>query len=372
MSRKHFSALAIAVGVVLVAVMALLPSRTGHDADPATSAWLPELAAGINEVDTLRVTTAGDETVASLSRGDTQWTIAELGGYPADWNKVRTLLAALAKARVLEEKTSNPQWYSRLGVEDLSSAEATGVLLTLSLDGQEHGVIIGDAADQRSGRYLRSAGAEQSVLADFEAEVPRTAMGWADTQVADLPAANVAEVEIIHPDRDRILVRKVSADDTDYVLDNLPAGRELQSSWSANALGGILAALSMDGVRRADTLDWTQPLLVRVLTFDGMEVRVEAITEAVADDTATVTPETATAEEGEAAQTHWLRFSSSAPFAAVQDAVPEEEDVQARVAAFNARVDGWAYTVPGYKFDAMNKRLADLLKPLSDDSGAGQ
>lgn len=387
MSRKHFSGLLVAVVVVLIAVFALLPSRTGQ-IDQPSDLLLPDLAARINDVDQLRVSVAGGEVVATLERGETQWTIAELHGYPADWAKLRGVLAALAQARVLEEKTANPEFHDRLGVEDIGGEAASGVLLTLRVDGAGQGIIIGDTAGQRSGRYLRRADSPLSVLADFEAEVPREALGWAATEVADLAADNVAEVEIIHPDRDRILVRKATADDTDYTLDNLPPGRELQSSWSANALGGVLASLVMEDVRPSDELDWQQPLLVRVLTFDGMEVRVEAV---------------------DAEDAHWLRLSAAAPFlqtgeaqaatpgagevvsaddAPVADDAPPAgehandaagsaegdlaasagEDLSARVAAFNARVGGWAYKVPGYKYEAMSKRLEDLLKPPEDEA----
>jgi hypothetical protein len=125
----------------------------------------------------------------------------------------------------------------------------------------------------------------------------------------------------------------------------------------------------MEDVRKADSLDWSNPLLVRVLTFDGFEVRVEAVEEADA---------------------HWLRLLASAPFASVVTTGPESvpdgedadesldpgrvaEDLQARVEAFNAKVSAWAYKLPSYKFDSMNKRLEDLLKPLDgNDAEAGR
>ena len=63
-----------------------------------------------------------------------------------------------------------------------------------------HDRIIGDTAQGRDGQYARIASAAQSALLDMVLEVPGDATGWADKTVADIPSADVAEVEIIHPD----------------------------------------------------------------------------------------------------------------------------------------------------------------------------
>ena len=57
---------------------------------------------------------------------------------------------------------------------------------------------------------------------------------------------------------------------------------------------------------------------------------------------------------------------------AVQSAVTAPEDggeTNERAAAVNERVSGWAYRIPKYKYDAMTKRMEDLLKE-TDESPA--
>ena len=94
------------------------------------------------------------------------------------------------------------------------------------------------------------------------AAAPMAAVGMMPAGgAAEEAPAEVAEVEIVHPDGERLRVSKVSADDADYALDGgVPEGRELASSWSVNALGGLLAGVVMDGVRDADGIDRLQPL----------------------------------------------------------------------------------------------------------------
>ena len=382
MSGKHLSFLAVAVIVVIGAVLLFVPGQTGREALPEAGLVLPDLAGQVNDATGIEVRAAGDRVVATLRRdpasGEDVWSVDELGGYPADWGTVREVLAALARAEVIEPKTDNPAYYDRLGVQDVTEADASGLLLTVSLPDAPVAVILGDEAPARGGRYLRPAGEARSVLADFDADVPEDALGWADEDVVDIAPAEVAEVEIVHPDGERLRVSKVSADDADYTLDGgVPEGRELASSWSVNALGGLLAGVVMDGVRAADEIDWSDAIALRFVTFDGLVIEASL---AGVDDA------------------HWLKLSASAPWepsdSASADTVDEgledaaqaadsaTDDVAAedsaegeavtadeRASEINGRVAGWAYEIPAYKAEAMDKRLEDLLKPLEDGQG---
>jgi len=50
------------------------------------------------------------------------------------------------------------------------------------------------------------------------------------------------------------------------------------------------------------------------------------------------------------------------------DSTPEDEadESSTRARVINQRVSGWAYRIPQYKFDSMNKRLEDLLLAVKD------
>lgn len=372
MSRKKFSALAISLAIVILAVTLLIPEPTGREQLLDGGLLAPDLAERVNDINRLTVTGAGGKMVATLERGEQQWTVSELGAYPANWERVRDLLAGLARAEILELKTANPDYHARLGVEDIDEPQAGGQMIEVKGGDFSLAVIIGNEAKGRNGRYLRLADTAQSVLADFDARVPATAVDWAERQVTDIASAEVAEVEIVHADGETVLARKSSADESDFTLVNQPEGRELQSSWSVNSLGGVLTALQMDGVKPAAEIDWQEAARVRVLTFSGLEVQVDAAL--IGED-------------------HWIRLNAAAPYAtAAEDAssadtattvdaaqpTGEKEvdggetgaksDAEAAAAEFNAQVAGWAYKIPAYKFEAMTKRLEAMLKPLDEET----
>lgn len=389
MSKQHVSLLAVILLVVLGAIFLLLPQQTGRDNGGVSGAAIPGLEAAVNDIERLEAVGAGNTVIATLVRGDDGWSVTELGGYAADLAVLRDVLGGLAQARVIEPKTDNPDYYARLGVEDVQDEEAGGVRLDFVAGDRRWSVIVGEEAPTRGGHYLRLAESPGSVLADFEGDVPTEASGWVDTRVVDLLAGEVAEVRIEQPDGEVLTAQKISADETDFTLLELPEGRELKSAWSVNALGSALSTLDLEGVRPAATLSWDDAIDVQALRFDGLAISAELLR---------------TGEDGD-----WIRLSARAP---APDTEPEPEReippdaesgtapeaaangegvtetdsdaetapgdlVAAGVAAvreeaeqINERVSGWAYRIPGYKADAMDKRLVDLLRePESGESG---
>lgn len=351
MSRKTFSLLALALAAVLAAIFLLLPASTTDDGIGTARELLPGLAARVNDVDRITAVGAGDTVLATLTRDDEAWTVTELAGYPADLDTVRAVLAGLAQAEVIEQKTSNPDYYARLGVEDLSLEDAKGVRLDLAAGEQGWSLIVGKEAANRGGFYLREAQTATSVLADFDENIPQDAAGWVNTRVIDIMAGEVAEVQIIHPDGETVTARKVSADETDFTLLEMPEGRELVSAWSINSLGSALSTLSFETVKRLeseDVLDWGQAVKIQTVLFSGLTVDAQVL------DT----------EEG-----FLVRLDASAPF--MEAAGEENPQLQSTVDEINQRVSGWVYQIPAFKAEALTKRLEDLLREVESGNDTG-
>jgi len=369
-SRKHFSILLALAVLATLAVTLLVPQKTGHEGSPGSTLLLPDLGEVVNQAQSLRLRGA-DGVSTSLKRLDDRWVIEDLHDYPANWTKLKKILADLAQAQVVESKTDNPAYYDRLGVADLdASEEADGVEISLDAADRRWSVIVGHEAEGRSGQYARVSGQAQSVLIDRSLEVALDPIEWAQREVLDVNAGSAAEVEIIHPDGDWILARKHAATDSDFVLESLPEGREAVSSWSINSLANTLSDLRMDSVRPAVDEAVEGAVKFRLLTFGGVEYIAQAWQDG--DDRwvalrASVPParnsdpeETSVAVESTA--------SEAAP-EAVDDSMPPKEDPAALAAAFNERAGGWFFRIPVYKYDSLTKRLESLLKPETAPAG---
>lgn len=348
MSRWHFGALLIVTVIAALAAF-LVPRDTARETGGGPEGLLPELAGQVNELDWLRLVAQG-ENIATMRRGTDGWVLEEASGYRADWPRLHELLSGLAAARVIEYKTTNPAYYERLGVEDPGGEEAAGILIEFSGDSGLPAVIIGKRAQGRDGQYLRLADSERSVLVDREFDLPREAVDWLDREVIDISRDEIVEVGIRHADGERVVAKKVSADDAHFKLQDVPQGREPKSEWNVDSLAGGLDDLELEAVLPADELDWSDAVLHRVVTADGLDIAVQLVSEPL--------------EEGDDPR-YWLRLEAGLYTTGLSG--PNESGPAAeRARALNEKASGWAYRIPQFRFDDMTRRMDDLVRDSAE------
>lgn len=357
MSRGFWYLLAVTVVVVVLVFFLSQRDENKPGNSTGTGLLLPELHSVINTVEHVNVVGAGNVIVASLNKSGEQWQVEQMNGYAANWPVLQKVLSSLARAKIVEVKTDKPQYYSRIGVEDMASENADGVMLELTVNDETHAVIIGHKAKSRSGQYVRLQGSAASALVDKSMDVPVNLLGWVDKRIIDISSSEVAQVEILHPDGQRVLVMRISADQKDFDLAGKPLDRELRSTWAVNSLASNLALLDLQSVKPANGEDWSSAVRMRVLLFSGVEIIVDLLNQ---DDA------------------YWMRLNASKPetdYVAIVNANDEEEAgkseaaVLQQVADINQRVNGWVYGIPKAKYQAMAKRLEDLLKPVQPAEG---
>ncbi|MEE4215981.1 MAG: DUF4340 domain-containing protein [Xanthomonadales bacterium] len=339
MSKKHFSWL-LGLTIVAALVAILLPGETGQESAFEKVALLPKLENQVNDIDWLQISAGGD-TVATVSRKGSQWEVEEAAGYRADWPRVQQLLSALVSAEVIEPKTSNPDYYERLGVQDSSARigfrESTGL----------PAVISGNTAQGREGQYVRIAGSPQSILIDRELDIPVTLTDWLDREIVDISDSEVVELSISHPDGETVVAKKVSADDENFELQGIPEGSEAKSHWTVNSLAGGFSSLQLDAVAPAGDIDWTGALRYRLVTADGLDLQAElvALVSADGDDQ------------------HWLRLEAGIYTTRLDSGVAGDgSETRERAEEIKRRTGGWAFRIARYKYDSLAKRMEDLVQ----------
>ncbi len=341
-------ALAWLVGVLAVlAVLAGVALRGQRDATPADGPFLPALKDELNEVSRIDITGPGGATIATLERGADRWTVAGRNNYPADVGRIRKNLLALAEARIVEEKTSNPEFYARLGVQDVSSASAGGVQLTITGGKEPIDLIVGLAQPGAQDlTYVRRAGEPGSWLISAQLDLARTGGEWLDRALTNIPAERIQSVTIDHPGVETLRIARAPGADkpaaeagatpdgiVEFRVADVPAGRALSYPGVANGVASTLADLQLEDVQTRDALGANpgKPVVARFVTTDGLTVEASA----------------------------WrLPDGTRVTFNATGRGDAEKE-----ATALNARLGGWVYTLPSYKTEQLTRRLQELLAP---------
>jgi hypothetical protein len=352
MSKRTVAILTGALVVLLALV--ILGQRTPGTVGTG-SALVPDLEAALGDLERVTVAKANGETVATLEKRPDNWVVADKHGYVANAAKLRQALTALAEARILEQKTANPELHSRLGVEDVTGADAAGISVALSAPGRTLPTIILGNAEGSRYRYARRADEAQSYLIDRNPDVPRTAAQWVDSLIVDVRGDRVREVTITHPDGEVVRISKASSELANFEVADVPNGRELSYPGVANVVGNALRELNLEDVEPASA-PAEQPTNVEYRTFDGLVVRVTGIER---NDENWITLE-ASVDAAQAAATPAAPAEGAAAEGAAAATPPADPNAEA--ARINAKVAGWRYKIAGFQYDQMTRRMADLLK----------
>lgn len=364
----------VVLAIAAVAMTAMLERERPDQADSLVGErLLPDLEGQLNDITALRVVASGDAGTATITREESGWVVTEKSGYAADASAIRQFLIRLAEARVLEEKTSNPALYGRLGVGDVG-ADGGGVQLSLEGLVSPRSVIVGNL-ETRAGRgtYLRLAGGEQSYLVDAELDPPGTAVEWLDRNLFDVPADDVRAITVRQDDGEFL---RIARGDTGLEVLDLPEGRSLSSPTAPQSMGGVLKALTFEDVTRAQDFRDEPPAAVaeyrledgRVVTIDLWQRdagRFAALR--VAHDRTTAAPadgETAAAGDGaESGETGDGADSEEATGSPADADDANDAHASAAAAALNERLAPWVFRIPAFKYDLMARKLDDLLAP---------
>ena len=340
MSARRVAAL-LAAGLALVAfAMWIASQRHLERATLAGDLVLPDLEHNVNAVTEVGLR-KGDGTRTTLKRDSAGWSVGERG-WPADPGKVRKLLLDLGALNIVEEKTRLPANYPQLGVQDVSSPKATGTRIEVIVPGRTWALVVGKSSSAKSG-YVRVANATQTLLAAPLLTVDADPKGWLDHALIDIPPERVRQVEERPTEGPGFSATRDRKEQTNFTVTPVPKGRELTGPGAADPIAASLSSLTLDDVGKAGAA--ADPKVAHALfrTYDGLEVSLAGRKDGARALVTVSTHATAKQTEAEAQQR-------------------------------NARLGGWEFEIPDYKYAAIFRPLEDLLKkpaePVKKTTGA--
>jgi hypothetical protein len=388
-----FGAVTVAVLGAAVWAVRARENRAAVTLDPARSDKLfPGLRAKLGEVAAVRVQ-HGDASY-TLERNESGWGLSEMGGYPVDEKRVERLLVTLAELEKLDPKTSKPDRYAELGVQD-PAPEAESARVALAGSGGEElaALIVGKPREGRgpAAFYARKPGDAQSWLVDGRIDVKNEGKDWLEKEILRVERDRVRSVEIVHPDGETVVIAKDAPKDTDFAVRDVPAGKELKYPSIGNGVASALEWLSLEEVVPAGSVELgPSPTVAKFTTFDGLVVtattaekdgKVYARFEAAYDASARPADEASaptepSAEAGAATEAGQKpveppadgETAADAPesgaAATAADAKPKKtaEEVQAEVAKLTEKLSSWIYVIPDYNRSSFAKRMSDLVQ----------
>lgn len=302
---------------------------------------LPGLYESLNAVDKLELVGAGNNIITTLERRQNYWTVVERNHYPADISKIRSVVVAVAEAKIIEEKTSNKDLYPKLGVEDLVGKEAGGIQINVHYGDQSPALIVGKPGPQiNKTRYVRQVDSETSWLVDRKLDLHHDVAYWLQKDILSIEPNEVATVTIVLPDGARLEIENTNSEDDSFVVTNLSDPNSQVINAELNQVTNALSSFQLlDVVSKDQFTDVESSMQVTYTLKNGSTILLTAY---------------------EVEQDHYVSIDANIA------KEKSESAAQNYVNELRNKTQGWVFKIPNVSYDSMYKREADVLAITED------
>jgi hypothetical protein len=287
----------------------------------------------------------------TLERGAAGWVSPDRAGYPVEESDVRRLIVGLADMRFVERKTSNPQRFKRLEVQEITDelsdsayvkvSDASGKPLAEVIIGRPSARFFGGNS---SGTYIRFPETTETWLVTSVTNVQTRLVPWLDRDIVSVTANQVERITIGDGEGAYVLARANA--ESEFTIDGAPEGRVLDQE-KVRPVNRALADVELEDVKQRSEFPLPDDAKVaEVLTFDGLSVRVRL---------------------ANIDKKNWATFEASyvGDTADTSDAAKAAREAAETI---NARVGNWVYWLPSNPFLNLTRPVEEVLTPETPDA----
>lgn len=319
----------------------------------------PELAGRINDI--TAITIKGNKGTIALQQQGGRWVLVSADNYPALFNRIKQNVVGMAELRIVDEKTDNPEFYERLGVEGPEVEGTKSMLITLQdKSGLTVAALIAgnkrQSASNKPGLYVRKPDAARALLVEGSLDISDKPSHWFETHLFDIPSAYVQEVRISYPRTgetplDDLVIRKDTREQPDFAV-NLPdLGQEPNINIIAGRISRGLEEMRADNVHALQNFKFpdNETFTTTVSTFDGVVVTAKLVKKEkahYANFTFAANPSTA------AGKTE----NTDAPGTDTNATQEEQTSPVAMAETLTRNLSPWVYEIPDFLYEALTTR----------------
>ena len=316
MNQRNF----LLLGLAIASMLMLNWYQSNNEPIDQDSLLLPGLKGNLSSLTRIEINTSTNSF--SLLKDKEGWVLLDKNSYEVGFLVLSRMLKGLSVARLIEKKTSKPEFFALLNLEDVSEPESESILVSGYSPAYEFSVLIGKRADSRKGQFVRMPDENQAWLIDQELEIDSNMMSWLNMVILDVDSQAIVRIEQFDSEGELLFDVERGGEGSTLVLKNIPSGRTLDYPSVTDELARSMVNLSFTDVSPHDASRWKSPSLMKFSLADGATVSVRA--EMI---------------DGK----RWLHLVNS--------------DTQAG----SETLASWDYEVTSYVFEDFTKRLDDLL-----------
>lgn len=315
----------------------------------------------LNQIAEINV--ANNQENFSIKRNEDIWYLPNLANYPVPLDKIKKLIVGVAQLETIEPKTKNPNLHGTLGLNNIDAeSDSANFISLINVDNDSvANILVGkDSKFGKETRYVRKPNENQSWLVWRNFDVPKNEIDWLDESLFKIERWRTADIEIIHPRDEKVLIQRDSYAEQYFKIQNLNEDTLPMNPYVGNQIGSVLEQLGLVDIKyRSDITFSDQAVRVTYTTFDGLKISI--VTELI---------------DGFNWATFDITYDDSLRRELPKDGpinvgLPDMlsiDEVKEDALKLNMKLDKWAFSLKNIVHQRFNTKLKDITKKKDIDN----
>ena len=227
-----------------------------------------------------RIEIENNSSIIYLLKKNGLWVLPSYDDYPADEEKIRSLLLAIVQLKVIDKKTNNAALHKNLGLSFPLEKNSYRVRL---LGGEKNLIsdfIIGKSSKHNSDfKYIRKFDNNQSWLFKNVFNIKENEIDWSENSILKVARWRIKSVKLENTkNKDKhIYIYKNKYSDQSFKLANIPKGFNLNSNFNLIAFSSLLESVKKIDIKKS-SINKNNNFIKNLYfeTFDGLIINIKA------------------------------------------------------------------------------------------------
>jgi hypothetical protein len=304
--------------------------------------FMPELRKSIDNIGTVTILSKGKSFKINVQNG--KWVMPNKYYYAVDAEKIRDLVQNSARIQIIEEKTSSPENFASLGLDDPEKESSNAIRIILQ--NADESVTYADYirginrkgvidSSERNEIYARLFNSNQTYLVQGVLNFDLGAHTLLSGETFSLKAESIQKINFnyLHSPQDNFTIGKNIPGQLDFEITE-PSGMKIKAFGKVNAISTSLEYIKLADIMPKELFPETEPyVVVNYTTFSGLVMQVNLFK--VEDES-------------------WLTFNAST------DA--NDKQVTGDATRINTLAADWIYKVDPKSTGGFYYKLEDMVK----------
>ena len=243
----------------------------------------PNFSEKLNNIS--RINIKSEQTSYDLAKKNDRWVVPEYDDYPIDLKKINSLLLEISSLKLIEKKTSNPQYFEKIGINiPIRNNKNSKIIRVYDIEDQLlYSFIIGNKSRASSSQnlfYIRRESDEQAWLFVNRMTIYDRSFEWVDRRLFKFGRWRIKNFKVIDHKKkqNNFYIYRDNYSDNGFKLHNLPKNQKVKKPLEVHSIVSTIERIVIKNVLKKSSINKKKIIRsIEIVMFDGQTITIDIL-----------------------------------------------------------------------------------------------